>query len=179
MGQPEIAQRLVQTPDSNFISFYDPVERGVWRDPGHRLRTISLELPFRDRVLRLPVRFDRRFLLRGARWSQGSQWSVLGRRFCEFATSDRETRRFKRFVRTTWIPDENFFQTLMISSRFQSSMVDDNKRMIDWRTGPEGPRIFRTGDFDRLVSSDAFFARKFDETVDVEILELLERRLEH
>ena len=50
--------------------------------------------------------------------------------------------------------------------------VDDYKgcmRFIDWNKG--NPYIFRSIDFEQLMSSDRMFARKFDEKVDFDIVE--------
>ena len=42
-------------------------------------------------------------------------------------------------------------------------------RYIDWTRG--NPYIFRSADFEQLMSSDRMFARKFDEKVDFDIVE--------
>ena len=42
-------------------------------------------------------------------------------------------------------------------------------RFIDWNKG--NPYIFRSIDFEQLMSSDRMFARKFDEKVDFDIVE--------
>lgn len=41
--------------------------------------------------------------------------------------------------------------------------------IIDWTKG--NPYIFRSADFEQLMSSDRMFARKFDEKVDFDIVE--------
>lgn len=42
-------------------------------------------------------------------------------------------------------------------------------RYIDWTKG--NPYIFRSADFEQLMSSDRMFARKFDEGIDFDIVE--------
>ncbi len=44
-------------------------------------------------------------------------------------------------------------------------------RKIDWERGR--PYIFRKSDFDELISTNCMFARKFDEKIDNEIIEVL------
>jgi hypothetical protein len=51
--------------------------------------------------------------------------------------------------------------------------VDDNLRYIDWSVEP-GPKVLRTGDFDAIVASGKLFARKFDVTVDEDVLDRLD-----
>lgn len=41
--------------------------------------------------------------------------------------------------------------------------------IIDWTKG--NPYIFRSADFEQLMSSDRMFARKFDEGIDFDIVE--------
>ena len=46
-------------------------------------------------------------------------------------------------------------------------------RLIDWHRGQ--PYVWRKVDFEELVNSDRMFARKFDEKVDYEIIEMVEK----
>lgn len=48
-------------------------------------------------------------------------------------------------------------------------IIRDAMRYIDWTRG--NPYIFRSADFEQLMSSDRMFARKFDEKVDFDIVE--------
>ena len=71
--------------------------------------------------------------------------------------------------------DEVYKQTIIGNSFLFNSVydkVDDYKgcmRFIDWNKG--NPYIFRSIDFEQLMSSDRMFARKFDEKVDFDIVE--------
>ena len=48
-------------------------------------------------------------------------------------------------------------------------------RKIDWSRG--GPYVWRKEDFEELIDSDCMFARKFDEKIDLEIIDLLYKRI--
>ena len=56
-----------------------------------------------------------------------------------------------------------------------SNQGKGNMRFIDWTRGGNvrHPWTFRTGDRDLLMSVPHFWARKFDETVDSKIIELI------
>lgn len=41
-------------------------------------------------------------------------------------------------------------------------------RYIDWKTGPQYPRVLNENDFDKIKNSNCLFARKFDENIDFE-----------
>jgi hypothetical protein len=176
--QEEIGAALAGQRGKNFLTCFDPLER--WGHLGRiRVRKIHFEIPFSRQVRCVPkLEIDRRFLLGGARWYGGWQWMILSRDFCEYVSRPAETRRFRAFFRHTLVPDESFFQTVIMNSEFRDSVVNDYKRQIDWERGPEHPRVFTMEDEDVLLGSSAFFARKFDPSVDDEILRVLEDRLE-
>lgn len=110
----------------------------------------------------------------------GNQWMILTRKFCEFVSYNPEADRFKKFYRNTFIPDEGFFQTVIMNTNYNGTIVNDDKRTIDWV--PSGtiklrPRDFTSKDAGFLLASQGLFARKFDERVDGEILNVLESNL--
>lgn len=71
--------------------------------------------------------------------------------------------------------DEIFLQSLIVEELPAASLVNNDLRMIDWSTGPEYPRVWRFDDFERLTATNnRFFARKFDATVDSDILRKLQ-----
>lgn len=119
----------------------------------------------------------KRPFLRGVTPYIGNQWMILSRQFCEFVTYSPEVDRFKEFYRNTLIADEGFFQTVIMNTSYKSVIVNDDKRTIDWI--PMGtiklrPRDFTIQDANFLMSNQDLFARKFDETIDSDILSLLE-----
>jgi hypothetical protein len=80
------------------------------------------------------------------------------------------------FFRRVDIPDEIFFHTILMSSPLRGSIVNDNLRYIDWTRGVR-PAVLETGDFEALRDSPKLFARKFDVTQDVNVLDLIDREL--
>lgn len=90
----------------------------------------------------------------------GSQWWCLRRRTVEWILNfTRERKDVMRFFRTTWIPDETFFQTLV------RHLVPENE--IETRTltflmfSDYGmPVTFYNDHYDLLMSQDFLFARK-------------------
>ncbi len=110
----------------------------------------------------------------------GTQWKAVTRSFCEHVCHSPEVDRFKDFYRNSFIADEAFFQTVMMNSGDQGSVVNDDLRMIDWV--PDGiiklrPRNYDMADIELLKNSSNLFARKFDAETDTRILSLLESHL--
>lgn len=90
----------------------------------------------------------------------GSQWWCLRRRTIErILAFTRERRDVMRFFRTTWIPDETFFQTLVrhlipeqeIQCRTLTFLMFSDYGM---------PVTFYNDHYDLLLSQDFLFARK-------------------
>ena len=140
-----------------------------------RIENYCIELS--NRILRIPIK---RPYLRGVTPYIGNQWMILSRKLCEFVSYSPEVERFKRFYRHTFIADEGFFQTVIMNTSYKGTIVNDDKRTIDWvplGTIKLRPRDFTSKDAEFLMTSQGLFARKFDETVDAEILSILESNL--
>ncbi|WP_298677482.1 DUF5928 domain-containing protein [uncultured Lentibacter sp.] len=90
----------------------------------------------------------------------GSQWWCLRRRTIEWILAFTKARKdVMRFFRTTWIPDETFFQTLV------RHLVPENEirtRTLTFLmfTDYGMPVTFYNDHYDLLLSQDYLFARK-------------------
>ncbi|WP_205926659.1 hypothetical protein [Rhizobium sp. P28RR-XV] len=69
---------------------------------------------------------------------------------------------------------------MMMNCVIESKITSDDLRMIDWVADGDiklRPRTYQQSDAAVLKASSNLFARKFDQTVDGEILLVLERHL--
>lgn len=95
----------------------------------------------------------------------------------EFINTDKG-KGFVNYFKYVDGPDEMFFQTLLLNSPLKERVVNDNLFFIDWENpNPSCPRVFEKCDFERLVNSPKLFARKFDATRDVDILDMLDQKV--
>jgi hypothetical protein len=81
------------------------------------------------------------------------------------------------FFRATLAPEEVFLHSVLVNSgRF--NLTPDYKRYIDW-TGCRHthPRTLGTGDLDKLLASDAHWARKLDLEKDAKLFDILDQRI--
>src|SRR5688572_15518469 len=145
-------------------------------DTMHRVEDYVIESG--DEIISQPI--VKRPFLRGVTPYIGNQWMILSRKFCEFVTYSPEVDRFKEFYRNTLIADEGFFQTVIMNTSYKANIINDDKRTIDWV--PMGtiklrPRDFTIHDANFLTTNQDLFARKFDETIDRDILSVLETHL--
>jgi len=83
--------------------------------------------------------------------------------------------QIEKFFRHTWGSDELFFQTLLYNSDYQSDMVNNNLRYIDWSEGKPSPKTLTMQDADALLNSGKLFGRKFSSSVDSKILDYLDK----
>jgi len=86
----------------------------------------------------------------------------------------QRNRAFVNFFEHVLVPDEIFFQTVILNSPYGNRTTNDNLRYIVWSNSPH-PGILRKQDFHRLMNSDKLFARKFDVTFDADVLDMIDR----
>ncbi len=90
----------------------------------------------------------------------GSQWWCLRRRTVEWVLEFcRKRRDVMRFFRTTWIPDETFFQTLVRHLVPQHEIRNRTLTFLMF-TDYGMPVNFYNDQYDLLTSQDYLFARK-------------------
>ena len=97
--------------------------------------------------------------------------TVMVQYLLDFLESHPELDRFWRY---TWGSDEFFIHTVMMNSSYKKDIIRESGRYIDWSQGGANPKILTKEDFEDLKNSDKLFARKFDMSIDTEILDLLD-----
>ena len=174
-SQTYIKHALSKNVDKNFIKVLN--QRVIRPKTISRFETYCIE--FKNRIFHTCL--QRKFLSNVTPYI-GNQWMILNRDCCEFFCTNVEVNKYKRFYKHTFIADESFFQTVIMNTKYMSSVVNNDMREIDWI--PDGniklrPRTFTIQDIDMLCGSKNFFARKFDETIDDHVLTELETCLAH
>lgn len=117
-----------------------------------------IELPHKALRLRGPQRAPDAFELQ----YKGSQWCILPRAFCAWQRQAAVTRQIRRYLRHTFLSDELLMQTLVRNGPWRDRVAPHFRREIIW----PGPRAMTMADWDLLGASPAFFARKFDSSID-------------
>ena len=108
---------------------------------------------------------------------KGTQWfgitSNLKNYILDFV--DENPTYVKAFEKS-FCCDEVFFHTIILNSKFKDNIYkpknDSNicfqaLRYIDWKSGPEYPKILKESDFKKIKESECLFGRKFDENIDM------------
>ncbi len=104
----------------------------------------------------------------------GSQWWNLSRAAAAFLSRFLDEHPdYRAYHEHTLLPDEMFFQSILLGSGFSDSfeVVNDSLRFMEWDEGSSHPRILGIDDLSAIRSSGKMFARKFDDSEDRTVLE--------
>lgn len=103
----------------------------------------------------------------------GPQWWCVNNKFAGWLlTYLEEHRQFIDFFKKSSCPDESFFQTLLMNSPFADTRCD-YLHYVDWSEGKNSPKNLTVSDYDKIISSGKFFARKIDGNI--ELIQMLKR----
>ena len=76
--------------------------------------------------------------------------------------------------RHTFCPEECIYQTILLNSEINSTIINDNLRFVLWeKRHGELPGILDEQNLDAIRNSKALFARKFDTRISAELLKAL------
>lgn len=126
------------------------------------IRVIYREFVLRSKFLKRKTDFIEKFYY-------GSQWfSITGKCMEYILEYLSENKEYEKFFRNSIYPDEMFFQTIILNSKFSYSVKNQNLRYIDWSEGKESPKSLKIDDIKNARKQNVFFARKID---DLEVVE--------
>jgi hypothetical protein len=156
---------------SSFLYF--PLPTPNWSGGGLP-RFHNWHLRWRRVHVRLPRR--RRLPLGLVPWGGSAYWIMSRRGYLVVQSFVSEHPEYVRFFEHVDIPDEIFFQTILLNSAVAAECDDIRLHYTEWDRTP-APAILTMEDYPHLVESPCLFARKFDPEVDAEVLDLIDERL--
>lgn len=170
-----IERTLAEAAGRSFVA-HQPIPRPDWIDGEQRIahwhsRRIGVA---RGRHLHVPLR---RRLPYDLEAYGGSAYWWLQREAVDYMRQwIAEHPRIVPFFKHVDNPDEIFFHTILINSPLRDTVVNDELRYVDWSRYPP-PATFSVDDFETLRRVPCLMARKFDTTVDADILDLIDSEL--
>jgi hypothetical protein len=106
---------------------------------------------------------------------RGGDWLSLSRRAVEVVVNSAQTMpELVRHYRQTIVPTESFPHTVLHAEP-ALRLSSDTRRFTLWPSRSAHPALLRVADLDRILSSGADFARKFDATIDPIVMDELDR----
>jgi hypothetical protein len=159
-----------------FDKFDDKWQHAKWRYQNYKL----FETPnLLNRALQkaLNMFINKRAMYRNMVTYKGSQWWCLNSESIEYLLKYiKDNRDILRYFKHTHIPDEMFFQIILLNSPLRNKIINDNLRYILLESSH--PETLTKNNFTELINANnKFFARKFDSNIDTEILDLLDKRI--
>lgn len=111
---------------------------------------------------------------------KGANWFSITDDLARYVLS--KEKEIIKIFRHSSCADELFLQTIVYNSKFKNKINlecnDEHlmaKRCIDWNRG--FPYTYTINDYDELINSTAFFARKFSTKVDKEIIDKIYKKV--
>lgn len=153
-----------------------------WATSWYNILPLKRSLSIMRRLDRLQVKVQKMAgINRLKRWGiqrlyRGANWFSISDQLVRSVLEEKEW--ILRVYAASNCCDEVFLQTFIKmhtgwEARLYHPAMDDNymsiKRAIDWNRG--GPYVWRNEDYNQLMDSSFLFARKFDETVDCEVID--------
>ena len=102
----------------------------------------------------------------------GSQWWTLTYECTKEIYDMLENSKYIDYYSHCLVPDESIIQTLYMNSSYKDCH-SDKLTYVDWTNQLNHPNTFTINDFSKLINSNFFMARKFDENIDNDIIEKL------
>ncbi|TAH73748.1 MAG: glycosyl transferase [Anaerolineaceae bacterium] len=114
-------------------------------------------------------------------FQKGTNWFSITHDFAVYVT--QQERWINKTFKYSLSGDELFLQTILINSRFKENLCqpknlkeNPNMRLIDWSRGK--PYTWRKEDYNILINSNMFYARKIDPYIDNDIITMIIKNLE-
>jgi len=102
---------------------------------------------------------------------------MVTRRFCSWIMTDARLEPLLSALRFAEHPNEFLMQYLVMQSEFRDTVAPHYLREIVWPPRHPHPELLTIRRKDHLINSPAHFARKFDASVDEEVLHMLAARV--
>ncbi|MCW3113074.1 MAG: hypothetical protein JWR18_1470 [Segetibacter sp.] len=182
-----------ESPHSVFIDFFPIPNYNKWpgSDRGglYRVDKYYIGLKWYEffvskslNLLSTYLPFLRRKIPNGMSPYTGSQWWSVDMASLNYILDyDKNNKSYRAFHQFTFVPDELYVQMIIANckdERIVSTVENNNKRFMIWQKPDSAhPNVLRKSDFHAISNSDHLFARKFDETEDAEILDLIDQRI--
>lgn len=109
----------------------------------------------------------------------GSTWWSLSRECLNYVVQySRNNQNILKRFKNTFCSEEFFFPTVIMNSQYADRVQNTNNRFIDWRyRNGNNPAVLDASDFDMLMNSNKFFARKFEPAISTHIIRKLQKEV--
>jgi hypothetical protein len=168
-AQPELAAILEQGDTTKSYMEVLPFKNAS-ADPKKRLE--HWWLPWRGKM----HKFWRRTWPSFEVYWGSNQWAFT-RQAAEFVARSEVSKHMQRTFRFSLCADELIFQNIMMHGPMRDTIIAEPMRKIIWNGGWH-PKVFTLADREELLGAKEWFGRKFDQAVDSQIMDLIDKELQ-
>jgi hypothetical protein len=184
----EIDQFFQTSPYNIFMDHFPLPNHRKWGPGGgmYRVNKYFFGLSFVKRMMAKTANFmgivfpfTKRKELPGMKPFSGSQWWAMDMRavnyILEYVDSHPE---YIRYHQHTFAADEIFFQMILLNCPDESlrkNIANNNLRYMKWKSESIAhPEVLGVSDVESISDSGALFARKFDPSVDSDVIDVID-----
>ncbi|MDF5719180.1 MAG: beta-1,6-N-acetylglucosaminyltransferase [Rhizonema sp. PD37] len=103
-------------------------------------------------------------------------WCLTGESIKWINDFVKQNPKFVNSFNYTYCPDELFYHILIANSPFKEKIINTRLTYLEWPNYDSlHPKILEKNDFEKIRESEKLFARKFDMTVDTDILDMIDQ----
>lgn len=173
---------LQENKEKDFI-YYFPLPSKEWKGGGiqrfNRYYLVNSKNEYIRSIINiLGFVLPRRKLPYNLKPYGGEFYFGLSRNSIDYILSFIETHAdYLPFFKYTQIPEEIFFQTILLNAnnKIKQNIVNKTLTFIDWSIpNDSGPATLVVEDFDKIIKRNELFARKFDLNIDSVILDMID-----
>lgn len=173
---------------SEFIEFFSlPSEK--WEGGGkerffrfHFYDTFNCKTPLGFKVNKIILKFQRILGLTRPPFGGfeifygGSCWFSISEKCVSYCLRRIENNPgLIKGIAYTLLPEEMFFQTLIVNAEFKDKVINNNLRYIDWTfKNGNSPAVLDEFDYENIKNSGQLFAKKVDGSVSKSLVKLIE-----
>ena len=106
----------------------------------------------------------------------GSQWWCLTNECCTYILNFiKEKQHIYKYFKYVLIPDEIFFQTILLNSELKDKIINDNLTYINWGKVPTpSPLTLDETHYEELKKNNGLWARKLDMITSEKLIKILD-----
>ena len=106
---------------------------------------------------------------------KGSQWFTMPYECLEYVHIS--SKKYIDDFQYTACSDEHFFQILIMNSKYKDNVINNNARYIVFKKNKASPEFISLNDFDKMMNGQYIFARKFESSINKNIVEMIQNAL--
>lgn len=106
----------------------------------------------------------------------GSTWWSLNRESISYILKHKNYKGIYDTVRTSFVPEEIYFHTILLNSPLAKGFINNNLRFIDWNyKNGNNPSVLDEFDYEKIRGQINLFARKSVPHISTTLLQMLEK----